>query len=366
MPRTTAAARGAVDVGLEYVSKRYGDLLAVDDLSLTVLRGEFFSLLGPSGCGKSTTLRMIAGFERPSSGTITLRGQIANDVPPYRRATNMVFQQLALFPHLNVYGNVAFGLRAKRVPVKEISPRVHRALELVSLSGLSRRSVRFLSGGQQQRVAIARALVNEPSVLLLDEPLGALDLKLRLQMQLELKALQKRVGTTFIYVTHDQTEALTMSDRIGVMNHGRLEQVGTSQEIYERPNTPFVAAFIGDTNLLEVARHDAGSYTTLDGSLVITSPGPIAVERAMISLRPERIRIGNRVADCEQTVPGRIVEAVYIGADVRYVVSVGDIRLTVKARSDRTLPAGTAVELGWQRADLVVVRPAAEAGAAAP
>ncbi len=239
------------DVELREVSKHFGSIVAVDQVSLQIRRGEFFSLLGPSGCGKTTTLRMIGGLEYPTAGDVVLRGQVVTDVPPYRRATNMVFQHLALFPHLTVFENIAFGMRLKRVAPDLIARKVDEVLQLVDLPGYGSREIHQLSGGQKQRVAIARALVNEPAVLLLDEPLGALDLKLRLQMQAELKALQQRVGTTFIYVTHDQGEALTMSDRIAVMNLGRVEQVATSQEIYARPQTRFVAAFIGEANFLE-------------------------------------------------------------------------------------------------------------------
>jgi len=342
-----------VVVQLDGVTKRYGSVLAVADLSLDIRQGEFFSLLGPSGCGKSTTLRMIGGFEGPSAGTISIRGKPSNDVPPYKRDTNMVFQQLALFPHLDVYENVAFGLRAKRVPSPEIGPRVDRALDLVALGPFARRAVRSLSGGQQQRVAIARALVNEPAVLLLDEPLGALDLKLRAQMQLELKSLQRRVGTTFIYVTHDQIEALTMSDRIAVMNDGRLEQIGTGREIYERPKTPFVAGFIGDTNLIEVVRREPGRYATPDGALSLELPD--AGDRATVSLRPERLRVGTAARTCAQRAAGRVVDAVYVGADVQYVVVVGSTRLTVKTRSDQVFEAGEDLELGWQGSDPVVL-----------
>ena len=340
-------------VQLDGVTKRYGSVLAVADLSVEIRQGEFFSLLGPSGCGKSTTLRMIGGFERPSAGTITIRGKPSNDVPPYKRDTNMVFQQLALFPHLDVYENVAFGLRAKRVPAPEIAPRVERALDLVALGPFKGRAVRSLSGGQQQRVAIARALINEPAVLLLDEPLGALDLKLRVQMQLELKNLQRRVGTTFIYVTHDQIEALTMSDRIAVMNDGRLEQIGTGREIYESPRTPFVAGFIGDTNLIEVVRGGTGRYATLDGALSLELPD--AGDRTKVSLRPERIRVGTAVRSCAQQTAGRVVDAVYVGSDVQYVVAVGSTRLTVKTRSDQVFEVGEDLELGWQRSDPVVL-----------
>src|SRR5438067_4627159 len=238
-------------IGLVGVSKRFGSHAAVDDVSLEIAEGEFFSLLGPSGCGKTTTLRMVAGFELPDAGRIVLKGNDVTEVPANRRPVNMVFQQYALFPHMSVYDNVAFGLKVKRVPRSEHSERVQEMLRVVSLEGLDRRRARQLSGGQQQRVALARALVNRPAALLLDEPLGALDVKLRKQMQLELKRIQSELGTTFVYVTHDQEEALAMSDRIAVMNRGRVEQIGAPREIYERPATAFVADFIGSLNAID-------------------------------------------------------------------------------------------------------------------
>src|SRR5438552_4802836 len=239
-------------IGLVGVSKRFGTDAAVDDGSLEIGEGEFFSLLGPSGCGKTTTLRMVAGFELPDAGRIVLKGSDVTEVPANRRPVNMVFQQYALFPHMSVYDNVAFGLKVKRVPRAEHRERVQEMLRVVSLEGLDRRRARQLSGGQQQRVALARALVNRPAALLLDEPLGALDVKLRKQMQLELKRIQSTLGTTFVYVTHDQEEALAMSDRIAVMNGGRVEQTGDPREIYDRPRTAFVADFIGSLNAFDL------------------------------------------------------------------------------------------------------------------
>src|ERR687891_369577 len=242
----------APSVRLQGVSKRFGNLTAVREMDLDIPRGEFFTMLGPSGCGKTTTLRMIAGFEEPSEGTVLLDGEDVTGLPPFKRATNTVFQTYALFPHLSVERNVAFGLQRKRVSKEEIRRRVSEELERVGLAAHANRKPRQLSGGQQQRVALARALVNRPAVLLLDEPLGALDLKLRKQLQVELKRIQQEVGITFIYVTHDQEEALTMSDRIAVMNRGVVEQLDDPEEIYERPRTRFVADFIGQTNFLEV------------------------------------------------------------------------------------------------------------------
>ncbi|HET7616063.1 MAG TPA: polyamine ABC transporter ATP-binding protein, partial [Bacillales bacterium] len=238
-------------VQLENLTKQFGSHTAVGNLKLNIESGEFLTLLGPSGCGKTTTLRMIAGFEKPTSGTVRIGGEEVNRVEPYKREVNTVFQSYSLFPHMNVYENVAFGLKMKKVGKQEISDRVTNALKMVQLEGFRDRSVKQLSGGQQQRIAIARAIVNNPKVLLLDEPLGALDLKLRKQMQIELKRLQQSLGITFIYVTHDQEEALTMSDRIVVMNGGEIEQIGKPKEIYERPVSRFVAGFIGETNIFE-------------------------------------------------------------------------------------------------------------------
>jgi ABC-type Fe3+/spermidine/putrescine transport system ATPase subunit/ABC-type spermidine/putrescine transport system permease subunit II len=265
---TGADGTGDEAIRFEGVTKRFGPTVAVDDLTLSVRRGEFFSLLGPSGCGKTTTLRMIAGFEQPTLGTVYLEGDPVDDVPPYERHVNTVFQSYALFEHLDVKGNVAFGLKRRRVPADEIRSRVTEALELVQLTGRERAKPRELSGGQMQRVALARALVNRPAVLLLDEPLGALDLKLRKQMQVELKQIQREVGITFLYVTHDQEEALSMYDRIAVMNDGRVMQCGPPEEIYERPTEEFVAGFIGISNLLE----GSSSRTTPCGSETSACP----------------------------------------------------------------------------------------------
>ena len=250
VPRSGSSPVQDVDVRLVQVSKAFGDVFAVDHIDLEVLDGEFFSLLGPSGCGKTTTLRMIGGFEQPTSGRIELQGEDVTWLPPYKRHVNTVFQNYALFPHLTIYENVAFGLRRSKVKNAEIKQRVTDMLELVELPGFEQRKPNQISGGQAQRVALARALINRPPVLLLDEPLGALDLKLRKQMQVELKRIQQEVGITFIYVTHDQEEAMTMSDRIAVMNHGKYEQLGDPETLYERPATRFAAAFLGVSNLL--------------------------------------------------------------------------------------------------------------------
>jgi spermidine/putrescine transport system ATP-binding protein len=287
-----------VAIALEGVSKRFGKADAVREVTLAIGEGEFFSLLGPSGCGKTTTLRMIAGFEVPDGGRIVLQGQDVTAVPANRRPVNMVFQQYALFPHLSIYDNVAFGLKVKHVPSGERRERVLELLRVVALEGLERRRPRQLSGGQQQRVALARALVNKPAALLLDEPLGALDVKLRKQMQLELKRIQHELGTTFVYVTHDQDEALAMSDRIAVMNGGRVEQVGGPREIYERPQTAFVADFIGSLNALELTVHElVGAYAVMrlgedERVVVAVGSGTRAGDSFRVAVRPERVRIG--------------------------------------------------------------------------
>ena len=268
-------------IKLENVTKRFGEFVAVDDINLTIEEGEFFSLLGPSGCGKTTTLRMLAGFEVPTEGRIMLEGDPVESVPPYERNVNMVFQSYALFEHLDVADNVAFGLKRKKVPKDEITRRVGESLELVGLSERARARSQELSGGQRQRVALARALVNRPAVLLLDEPLGALDLKLRRQMQVELKQIQREVGITFVFVTHDQEEALSMSDRIAVMNHGKVAQCGPPEDIYEHPTEEFVAGFIGISNLLEGTVEDRGPRAARHGL-----HGPRTAARRLPTGRP--------------------------------------------------------------------------------
>ncbi|MFM7718986.1 MAG: ABC transporter ATP-binding protein, partial [Actinomycetota bacterium] len=288
-----------VDVRLDRVTKEFEGSVAVDDLSLDIPEGEFFSLLGPSGCGKTTTLRMIGGFEEPTRGAIYLGGKPVTDLPPYRRDVNTVFQSYALFPHLDVADNVAFGLRRRKVAKDEIRTRVDEALRLVDLEGFGPRRITQMSGGQQQRVALARALVNRPKVLLLDEPLGALDLKLRKQMQLELKRIQDEVGITFVYVTHDQEEAMTMSDRLAVMRHGRIEQIGPPEEVYEAPATEFVAGFLGASNLLDgemLAPDGDRSVVRLAGGDVVSLPlgrGSFpAGTKVRVGVRPEKVTIG--------------------------------------------------------------------------
>jgi spermidine/putrescine transport system ATP-binding protein len=344
------APAATVDVRLERVTKRFGDVVAVDDLSLEIERGSFFALLGPSGCGKTTTLRLIGGFEEPTAGSIYLGDRDVVGMPPYRRDVNTVFQSYALFPHLSVGENVGFGLRRKGVKGRVLAGKVASVLAKVGLAGYEERKPRQLSGGQQQRVALARALVNSPRVLLLDEPLGALDLKLRKQMQLELKAIQHEFGITFVHVTHDQEEAMTMADRIAVMNGGRIEQLGTPSELYERPATAFVAGFLGASNLLHGSV--AGSDTVrLDGGGEIRVPAEALHDRSgrvAAGVRPEKIRLG---ADGINRIDGRVVESAYVGVATQYVVETAHGRLQVYVQNvepgARSAAAGDGVTLSF-------------------
>ncbi len=351
------------DVRLDRVSKRFGDTTAVDDVSLTIDCGEFFTMLGPSGCGKTTTLRMIGGFEAPSAGAIHLGDVDVTELPPFKRDVNTVFQNYALFPHLNVFENVAFGLRRRSVAADEIRRRVSETLDLVELPGYEQRKPSQLSGGQQQRIALARALINRPRVLLLDEPLGALDQKLRKQMQVELKRIQGEVGITFIFVTHDQDEAMTMSDRIAVMRDGRIEQLGTPEELYERPNSDFVANFLGVSNLLDGevvgGSADLAEIRLADGSFVRAPAGAANGSRSVrVGVRPEKLRITPATAatgDGVNAVRGKVLDASYLGVSTQYVVETdsGD-KLTVYAQNLETSGAteviadGEAVCLSWQ------------------
>jgi putative spermidine/putrescine transport system ATP-binding protein len=322
---------------LQHVTKRYGSVAAVDDVSLQLRQGEFLSLLGPSGSGKTTTLQMVAGLAQPSAGEILLSGKPIGPLPPYRRDIGMVFQNYALFPHMTVARNIAFPLEMRRTERAEIRRRVASVLRLVELPGFEDRYPRELSGGQQQRVAVARAIVFEPTLLLMDEPLGALDKKLREQMQIEIKHLHSRLGISIIYVTHDQDEALVMSDRVGVFNRGRLEQIGPVEELYERPRTRFVAGFIGETNTLsgKIVSSDANHAVldTTDGPIRGRAGGALTAGRAVaLSIRPERIRLepaGTPAVGCNR-LTGRIVEAIYMGRGRKYVVETASgAKLTV-------------------------------------
>jgi len=353
-------------VELRHVHKWFGTVHAVRDVTLTIRENEFFSLLGPSGCGKTTVLRMISGFEAPSQGDLYLEGRLANTIPPYRRDTNLIFQHLALFPHLDVYENIAFGLRLRRLSREEIRRKVHESLELVDLTGYGRRRIHQLSGGQKQRIAIARALVNEPAVLLLDEPLGALDLRLRVQMQLELKEIQHRVGTTFVYVTHDQTEALTMSDRIAVMRDGMVEQIGSGRDVYERPRTRFVAAFLGDSNLLEgeVDARDAARTTLRTRGARVVGPGGTDAApgtTAYLCVRPERLRLfaaGEPPAGYENHLEAQVRDVTFKGAVIEYrLAAPSGLALIAQAHADGTpaVERGASVTAAWHLDDGVVL-----------
>ena len=349
----------SASIEIDRVSKSYdGATQAVDGVEMTVGQGEFFSLLGPSGCGKTTTLRMIAGFETPSAGTIRVGGSDITHVPAHKRDMGMVFQNYALFPHRTVAENVAFGLRMRGMDKATIARKVEHALGMVSLDGYGERLPRQLSGGQQQRVALARAIVIEPRVLLCDEPLGALDKKLRQQMQFELKQLQKSLGVTLVFVTHDQEEALAMSDRIAVMNGGRVEQIGTPSDIYNRPSTRFVADFIGDSNLMRGERVGGGDAATLyrvaEGFAFPLPAVPADFVLRSVALRPEKIRIGAATAD---SVQGEIESANFQGGSILYRVAVAGRHLLVEAANSGGPPAGPGerVGLSWNPEDLVLL-----------
>jgi spermidine/putrescine transport system ATP-binding protein len=363
-----------VDVRLIQVTKAFGDVYAVDHIDLDVNVGEFFSLLGPSGCGKTTTLRLIGGFEQPTGGRIELQGNDVTWLPPYRRNVNTVFQSYALFPHLTIYENVAFGLRRRKVKESEIRSRVTDMLKLVELPGYEKRKPTQISGGQAQRIALARALINRPAVLLLDEPLGALDLKLRKQMQVELKRIQQEVGITFIYVTHDQEEAMTMSDRIAVMNKGRYEQLGDPETLYERPTTRFVAGFLGVSNLIHGTLDgtaDGYSLMRLADDTRVRVPVAVAGDRTTVDVgvRPEKIRIsqdGETIPAGHNRLAGRIADASYMGVSTQYIVEArGGARVAVyeqnverATRSELWAP-GEEVTLSWSPDHSFVIHDAA-------
>jgi spermidine/putrescine transport system ATP-binding protein len=366
-------SRGGVK--LENVVKRFGDFAAVGGVTLDIAHGEFFTLLGPSGCGKTTTLRMIAGFEDPTEGTILLDGEDVSDLAPYKRPTNTVFQSYALFPHLSVERNVAFGLERKKVAKQEVRERVAEELERVGLAAEAKRKPRQLSGGQQQRVALARALVNRPAVLLLDEPLGALDLKLRKRLQVELKGIQRDVGITFVYVTHDQEEALTMSDRIAVMNGGLVEQVAGPEEVYDRPETTFVAGFIGVSNLMPgvVDRPGESGRVKLDVGVDVDArvAGVSTGDRCHAVVRPEKLAIaaadGSAPSD-RPCVEGMVESSLYLGTATQVTVRLpGDVPMTVLVpnadeEQRRRLPSpGSPVRLSWSPEHIHVVRESASA-----
>jgi spermidine/putrescine transport system ATP-binding protein len=370
---------GRPSVELHGVSKHFDEVVAVQHMDLAIRPGEFFTMLGPSGCGKTTTLRMVAGFEQPTMGRVLIDGADVAGLPPHRRPTNTVFQTYALFPHLSVGENVAFGLRRKKVPRQEISRRVASELDRVGLSAEINRRPAQLSGGQQQRVALARALVNLPKVLLLDEPLGALDLKLRKGLQLELKRIQREVGITFVYVTHDQEEALTMSDRIAVMNRGAVEQVGVPEDVYERPETTFVAGFIGVSNLMpgtvasvngERIRVELESGVGVEASGNGLRPG----EHCHAVVRPEKLHIARAeepAPDGQPSVEGVVDSSVYLGTTTQIVVRLhGDVPMTVlvpnadEAERQRLPGGGASVRLSWAPEHIHLVRESAAAQAA--
>ena len=356
-------------VDIKGVNKIYGTNHVVKDLNLLVEEGEFLTLLGSSGCGKTTTLRMIAGFEEPTTGSITVEGEPIEDKEPYERNVNTVFQSYALFPHMTIYDNVAYGLRMKKVPKKEIKERVLKMLEMVQLSGFEKRYPSQLSGGQKQRVAIARALINRPKVLLLDEPLGALDLKLRKQMQLELKRLQKKLNITFIYVTHDQEEALTMSDRIAIMHDGVMDQIGSPTEIYERPATKFVATFIAETNVFD------GTIRSIEGGKAVigiengevTSSGFVeegdgkntgfAVnEFVTVSVRPEKMHFSPKPVE-GFTVPAVVRDYIYVGSVLKCIAVLpngNEIKME-KLVGEELPPIGEKVFICWEPEDAVLI-----------
>jgi spermidine/putrescine transport system ATP-binding protein len=367
----TDVAPDTADIHLENVSKRFGETTAVDQLTLSIERGAFYALLGPSGCGKTTTLRMIGGFEDPTEGRVYLGGDEVTQQPPYKRDVNTVFQSYALFPHLDVERNVGFGLERKKVGRDEVRARVTEALELVQLGGLGKRKPGQLSGGQQQRVALARALVNRPRALLLDEPLGALDLRLRKQLQIELKRIQRDVGITFVHVTHDQEEAMSMADTIAVMHGGRIEQAGSATDLYERPGTEFVANFLGVSNLIDAkllgSEGDLARVETHDGALLHVPAdrvGPHGDDAVRVGVRPEKITLlpsAGEVPGDLNALRGTVVVAAFLGVSIQYLVkAAGGEELTVIAQNSEgaepdSLAPGREVHLVWNPQHTFVV-----------
>lgn len=356
-----------VDLELVGLSKKFGSTLAVDDVSLTMPEGEFLTLIGPSGCGKTTTLRMIAGFVTPTSGEVRVKGEDISGRPPYLRNTGMVFQNYALFPHMTVYENIAYGLKIRSYSEQTIRQNVREALDTVKLPGLEERYPKQLSGGQQQRVALARALVIQPAILLFDEPLSNLDLKLRQQMRSEIKAIQRRVGITTMYVTHDQGEALVMSDRLAVMNKGRVVQVGSPTEVYEKPKTRFVAEFIGEANYIEgtVLRSDSsGVETKIDGQVVFAPPDTALRENEKVGVcvRPERIQVyrgrESPATGERNALRGTVEEVVYVGSIVRYQVRLDRSKMVVDrmvASVDNLCAVGETVVVQWSDANTILL-----------
>src|SRR5665213_3908479 len=369
---TSAKLADAVNVSLTNVTKSFDGVLAVDELNLNVHEGEFFSLLGPSGCGKTTTLRMIGGFEEPTSGSIVLGGRDVTYTAPYHRDVNTVFQSYALFPHLDVYENVAFGLRRRKVAKSEVRAKVGDLLEIVDLPGYEKRRVNQLSGGQQQRIALARALVNEPALLLLDEPMSALDAKLRRQMQIELKRIQSQVGITFLYVTHDQEEAMTMSDRLAVMRSGKIEGIGSPRDVYDSPSTEFVATFLGASNLL------SGEITSTNGAFAVVTlndastlsvplervPAMAGATNVKVGVRPEKISIGSSNANTSpghNALRGQVRVSTFTGVGNQYLVDTASgVEVTVYAQNigQESAPrSGENVTLSWPAEHTFAVRP---------
>ena len=349
-------------ISFRQVVKRFAALTVVDHLDLDIARGEFIALLGPSGSGKTTLLMMLAGFEQPTSGTIAVDGRRVDGLPPHKRDMGVVFQNYALFPHMSVRDKFAFPLKMRNTPKSEIATRVARVLDMVKLSAMAERKPAQLSGGQQQRVALARALVFEPQVVLMDEPLGALDKKLREQMQLDIRDLHRRLGLTIVFVTHDQDEALTMSDRIAVFNHGRIEQIGPPREIYEWPRSPFVAEFIGETNLLACkvdAQAGEAAHLITDSGLALLAhagAGRIAGDKVRVSIRPEAIRINDHAAATANRLTARIIDAVYFGDHMRLVATVGAQRMIIKGdRMSGAAEVGSEVALSFAASDVWVV-----------